>query len=603
MKIPIMLFAFLFALALMANAQVTPTPASAKPAVPEWVQRSNENTRLVLESESKFDPEYYARQGVEGIDGEIHDLKPGVFDRTRAAEAGVVKQLEQRLTQEKDPLVRQDLEILLKAENDNIKGSLLQEKYEIPYFNVGRLAYFGVFGLLDDQVAAGRRPAALVRLRKYAGMEPGYTPIAQLAQDRIRERLNKPGLMGPAKLQVEDDLANTKFFVDGIGKLFEKYKIAGYEAPYAKLKEQLVDYENFVRKEILPRARQDFRLPPELYAFDLENNYGMDLPPAELAAMAHKAFTEIQGQMQTVAAQVAKEKGYKVTDYRDVIRELKKDQLVGDAILPHYQQRLKEIEAIITREHLVTLPDRPARIRLASDAETAAQPAPHMVPPRLLGNTGEQGEFVLPLNIPAAPGSKEAMLKYDDFTFAAASWTLTSHEARPGHELQFDNMIEKGVSEARALYAFNSVNVEGWGLYSEYIMQPFMPHDGQLISLQHRLMRATRAFVDPELQSGKLTPDQVRDILLNDVVLSPAMAKEEVERYTFRAPGQATSYFYGYTRLRELRADVEKSMGPRFDQQKYHDFIMAQGLLPPALLRKAVMEDFVTPGNSSKAGN
>ena len=198
-------------------------------------------------------------------------------------------------------------------------------------------------------------------------MEAGYTPIAQLAQDRIRERLNKPGLMGPAKLQVEDDLAHTKFFVDGIGKLFEKYKIAGYEQAYAKLREQLADYESFVRKEIVPRAREDFRLPSEQYAFDLEN-YGVDIPATELTAMAHKAFTEIQAQMQTVAAQVAKEKGYKVTAYRDVIHELKKDQIVGDAILPHYQQRLKDIEEVIRRQHLVTLPERPARIRLASEA-------------------------------------------------------------------------------------------------------------------------------------------------------------------------------------------------------------------------------------------
>ena len=245
----------------------------------------------------------------------------------------MVKQLEQRLAKEKDPLVRQDLEILIKAENNNIKGSLLREKYEIPYFNVGRLVYFGMFSLLDDQIAAERRPAALVRLKKYTGMEAGYTPIAQLAQDRIRERLNKPGLMGPAKLQVEDDLAHTKFFVDGIGKLFEKYKIAGYEQAYAKLKEQLADYESFVRKEIVPRAREDFRLPSEQYAFDLEN-YGVDIPATELTAMAHKAFTEIQAQMQTVAAQVAKEKGYKVTAYRDVIHELKKDQIVGYLATP-----------------------------------------------------------------------------------------------------------------------------------------------------------------------------------------------------------------------------------------------------------------------------
>ena len=602
MKIAGMFFASIAALALMANAQSSSAPASAKPTLPDWVQRSNENTRLVMESESKFAPEGYARQGMEGLDGEVRDLKPGVFERHRAAEAEVVKQLEKRLAQEKDLLVRQDLEILIKAENDNIKGSLLGEKYELIYINAARQVYGGIHGLLDDQIAAERRPAALVRLRKYVGMEPGSTPVTQLIEDRTRERLSKPGLLGPAKIEVEDDLANSKLLVDGIGKLFEKYKIAGYEAPYAKLKEQLAEYEAFVRKEIVPRARQDFRLPPEEYAFGLER-YGVDIPPQELAGMAHKAFTEIQAQMQTVAAQVAKEKGYKVTDYRDVIHELKKDQIVGDAILPHYQQRLKDIEAIIRREHLVTLPERQARIRLATDAETAVQPAAHMVPPRLLGNTGEQGEFVLPLNIPAAPGSKEATLKYDDFTFSAASWTLTSHEARPGHELQFDYMVEKGVSQARALYAFNSVNVEGWGLYSEYIMQPYMPHDGQLISLQHRLMRAARAFIDPELQAGKLTPEQARDILLNDVVLSPAMAKEEVERYTFRAPGQATSYFYGYTRLRELRADVEKALGSHFDQEKYHDFILSQGLLPPNLLRKAVMQDYVAGANSVKAGN
>ena len=41
--------------------------------------------------------------------------------------------------------------------------------------------------------------------------------------------------------------------------------------------------------------------------------------------------------MEGVAAQVAKEKGYTSSDYRDVIRELKKDQITGDAILPFYK--------------------------------------------------------------------------------------------------------------------------------------------------------------------------------------------------------------------------------------------------------------------------
>src|ERR1017187_6225192 len=149
--------------------------------------------------------------------------------------------------------------------------------------------------------------------------------------------------------------------------------------------------------------------------------------------------------MQTLAAEVAKEHGWKSTDYRDAIRELKKKQITGDAILPFYQARLKAIENIIVANNLVTLPNRPAIIRLATAAETAQQPAPHMVHPPFLNNTGQRGVFVLPLNMPAAAGEKTED-KYDDFTFDAASWTVIAHEARPGHELQFDKMVEEGVS-------------------------------------------------------------------------------------------------------------------------------------------------------------
>jgi uncharacterized protein (DUF885 family) len=295
--------------------------------------------------------------------------------------------------------------------------------------------------------------------------------------------------------------------------------------------------------------------------------------------------------MQQIAARVAKARGYPSSDYRAVIAELKKQQITGEAILPFFEKRLHEIEAIIRDKDLVTLPNRPAVIRLATAAETAQQPAPHMKPPPMLHNTGQRGEFVLPLNIPSANGGAED--KYDDFTFDAASWTLTAHEARPGHELQFDSMVERGVSTARALYAANSTNDEGWGLYAEYIMQPYEPAEGQLITLQLRLLRAARAFLDPELQSGVSTPAHAYDVLEKDVKLSHAFAKEEVERFTFRSPGQANSYFYGYTRLLALRKQTESALGAKFNQHKFHDFILDQGLLPPDLMDKAVREEFV----------
>jgi uncharacterized protein (DUF885 family) len=364
--------------------------------------------------------------------------------------------------------------------------------------------------------------------------------------------------------------------------------MTGCQDAYTKLKDAFAHYREFVQNELLPRARSDFRLPPELYAINLEN-YGVDYTSDELKRLAHQAFSEIQAEMQPLAARVAKERNLPSSDYREVIKALKKEQLKADQVMPLYHQSLANIEDIIRRERLVTLPDRPCIIRLATAAETAEQPAPHMQPPRLLNNHGERGQFILPAGTTGANGKP---LKYDDFTFSAASWTLTAHEARPGHELQFAAMIEHGVSDARAIFAFNSTNVEGWGLYSEWFMFPYMPDDGKLISLQLRLLRAARAFLDPELQDGKIAPQQALHLLENDVVLSEAFATEEVDRFTFRMPGQAVSYFDGYTRLREIRSDAEKELGRKFNVQRFHDFILSQGPLPPNLLRKAVMTDF-----------
>jgi len=570
------------------------TAVAALAQEPAWVTRSNENAQLLIRLQAKFGPEGASAQGVPGLDDQISDFPADRAQKVRAEMIRVRDLLKARLGTETDRLVKQDLQILVGAADRQIRQLDANEKTFLPYADIAGLIFFGEKSLLDDQVKPERRPAALVRLRKYTGMEQGFTPLTQQAEARFREKLRTPGLLGPSKEEVEKNLQNTSTYVNGIGLLLEKYKLQGYGEALTKLREQLTEYDAFVRREVLPKARGDFRLPPATYLAALEN-YGVDYTPDELTRLAHAAFTEYQQQMQQIAVSVAKERGLPSSDYRDVIRELKKEQFSGKEILPKYEATLKLLEAAIREHHLVTLPERAAIISIASAAETAAQPAPHMQPPPLLNNHGERGKFVLPLDTRGAGGAE---LKYDDFTYAAAAWTLTAHEARPGHELQFASMVEHGVSLARAVFAFNSTNVEGWGLYAEWFMLPYMPNEGKLISLQFRMLRAARAFLDPELQSGKITPERAMQVLENDVVCSKAFATEEVERFTFRSPGQAVSYFDGYTRLLALRQDAEKALGPKFNVQRFHDFILGQGLLPPDLLRKAVMEEFVVKERS-----
>jgi len=575
---------------VLAASALAPAEDQGRPA---WIVKSDANAKVLLDVLARFGPEGAGQIGVSGLDEQVLDLGPRLYERSQEATRAALAELERRRASESDALVGQDLDILIQSARDQIEGTDLSRKYELDYVDVPLVVFRGLRSLLDEQVEPARRPAALVRLKKYAGEVPGTTPLTVLAEQRTRERLVVPGLLGPARAEVEKNLGNTGFYLDGIEKLFQKYPLAGYEAPLATLRAQTAAYDDFVRREVLPRARTDFRLPPELYAFRLKQ-YGVDMPPEALADRARTAFVEIRNEMRTLAPLVASKKGLPVTDYRDVIRALKKDQLTGEAILPHYRQRLASLEEIVRRERVVSLPKREAQIRIASEAESAALPAPNMRPPRLLGNTGERGTFLLPLRVPTtgAQGGSEVK-SFDDFTFGAASWTLTAHEARPGHELQFASIVEKGVSAARAVFAFNSVNVEGWALYMEAEMKPYEPLEGQLICLQYRLLRAMRAFLDPELQMGQVQPEAAVKLLMDEGVLSEPFARQEVERYTFRTPGQATSYFYGYTRWMALRAQVELALGPSFDRQRYHDYILSQGLLPPDVLARTVMTEFV----------
>jgi hypothetical protein len=512
-------------------------------------------------------------------------------------EAGVlVAELKARLIDETDPKVRQDLQILIKAGEDYIYSSQLEYDNLLPYLNMPQTIFYGMRGLLDPQVAAARQPAAIVRLRKYAGLEEGYEPITELAKARTAERFGTPGLIGPYKGEIEQELGNAQSYVSGIEQLFQQYGLEGWEEPYQEIVRQLEDYDKWVRAEVLPRARDDYRLPALLYE-DALRNWGVYESPQQLIQTATQGYMDIRNEMDALAPLIAKQKGYDTSDYREVIRLLKKERIAGDELLDYYNARLKDLEKIIRDNRLVSLPDRDAGIRIASEAETAAQPAAHLETPRLIGNTGEFPVFVLPKLGKNADGSWQQ----SDDNFEAGTWTLTAHEARPGHELQYSAMIEQGVSIARAVFSFNSANVEGWALYAEAIAKPYLPLDAQMISLQYRLARAARMFLDPMLNLGLITPEDARRVLLEDVVLGETWAQNEVERYTYRMPGQATAYYYGYTKLQALRTQTELMLKDDFDALAFHDFILAQGLLPPELLREAVTTEFV-PSQRNPAG-
>src|SRR5665213_1665905 len=241
---------------------------------PAWIAKSNDDANVLLKATAEFAPEFGTQTGSAEYDTKVSDLNPGVVARSRAALVAAELEMSRRSAAEEDPQVQQDLSILMKAGQDQIETIDLNEKLMLNYTDVGQLVFFGEFLLLDDQVAPARRPAALARLRKYVGLEPGTAPATELAKALYRESAKNPKLIAPLKGDIEQQIGNIAHYSVGIRKLYAKYgldKMDGAPAALDAMEKQLTAYADWMRDTVLPKARNDFHLPPELYADNLKN--------------------------------------------------------------------------------------------------------------------------------------------------------------------------------------------------------------------------------------------------------------------------------------------------------------------------------------------
>lgn len=534
--------------------------AHAKAA--SWTEKSN----LVATEYTHFFAELYPELGSSFGMTEYDAKATGVVDDMEAKDRAGLKVWQKRLQEaiptEKDANVKIDLAIMSDMVERSLEGLDLDDKLSVVPVELGsRSIYSNLFSLINPQSPAPRKRAAVDRFKAYVEGFGSYKPYLVAHEQRTRSLLSKyhgKPLRLPLKSELEKYLGDSPTYVQGVRKMLEESGRTDWEATFKMFTKQVDAYDKFLRTEILPQARVDFKMPPELYQFTLKSR-GIDASAEWLIKQGRVDFDKVYKDFHTLG-------GVKR------LQELKQHQLTKPKeVEALYALADKDLTEIITKHNLVTLPKIPLKIRLAGDAESKAAPVPHLNPPPIIGNTGERPEFVVPT-------SSTGKMPFDDFSYKEAAIVLTAHEGRPGHDLQFSSMLDGNVSLIRARYAFNNVNVEGWGLYAEDLVFPYLSKDQKLVALQTRLWRIARSFLDPEMQTGKAQPKDVENLFVNKLGVSPEMAKLEVERYTFQDPGQAPSYYYGLLKLRALRNKLGTTKGPGL--KCFNDAVLSLGLLP-----------------------
>ncbi len=579
-------FTFPLPLILLVACSTT-NPKTTSAPQPPWLEQSNKIAREYSLDDAERYPEGASALGFTEYDSKAIQLEDDMETKDLAQEVKWKGRLSKEAQTATDPNYKIDIEVLQKNVENSIAGKKLDEKYgDIPFYPASKKVFKSLRELINEQSGADRKSAAVDRFKAYVNGHGKFAPLLEAYQSRIlyREK-NHPRLrLYPLKTEVEQYLSETNDYLKGVHQLLEKSGRKDWEQDFNNFTKQVENYDAYIRSHYLPKARKDYRLPREVYAYLLKVR-GIDSSPEELIQMATADYQRTYLQYRKLAKEVAKKHDLKATDPVSVIKFLKSKPITKtEDVKILYQNAADNLNRLIVEKNLVSLPKQPLKIRFAGLAESKANPVPSLILPPLIGNRGERPEFLVP-----STGSEK--LPFDDFSYEAAALILTAHEGRPGHDLQFSSMLDNGVSTVRARYAFNNVNVEGWALYAEDLVFPYVPLESQFVATQTRLWRIARAFLDPQIQLGKIKPARVKQVFTKELGVSDTMADLELRRYTYEDPGQAPSYYYGLKKLWAARDSVEKAVGPTFNQRCFNDAVLSMGLLPVDLVAKTLVNN------------
>ena len=172
----------------------------------------------------------------------------------------------------------------------------------------------------------------------------------------------------------------------------------------------------------------------------------------------------------------------------------------------------------------------------------------------------------------------------------AVLWSISMHEALPGHFLHFEHLRKVASPWRKAMVVAPVSVLEGWAHYAEHMVveQGFAKNDPviELGQLAESLVRLCRLVVGLRLHAEDLSVEQGVRFFREEAMLEEASARREAERGAFD-PGYVI-YALGKLMLLKLRKDAQAHQGAGFDLHRFHDDFLGHG---PAAVQRAASAD------------
>jgi uncharacterized protein (DUF885 family) len=548
-----------------------------------------------IEEFGRYAPVSATQLGDHRFDGELDDLSAAGRARTLAWNRDLLGQLQ---AIERPALSRANQVDAAILENQLRYAIWSEESFREWSWNpllYTQLAGQALYGLLAREFAPlpDRLRAVTLRLEKLPGLLEQTR--ANLVAARVPSIHAETAVkQNPGVLSLVDELV-----VPNLGALPEADR-ARLERAIASARTAVNAHQQWLEKELKPKAQGDFRIGRERFDEQLGFALMSPLTRLEIRRRAEAEVVRTRAQMYEIARTVLADRaGAPPTPSSPTPAEQQAaiaaalalanaERPAREGVVELARADLKEATDFVRAKNFVTVPDEPVDVIVMPEFQRGVAVAYCDAPGPL--DRGQHTFFsVSPIPADWTATQVDSFLReYNTRSIA----NLTIHEAMPGHYLQLAHS-NRYPSVLRAMLGSGPF-VEGWAVYTERVMQEqgFRAGDPlmRLVQLKWYLRAVTNAIMDSAIHVDGMSRDDAMTLMTQTGFQEEREAAGKWVRAQLSST-QLSTYFVGYQEHADLRAEVERRQGVKFDLKAYHDQVLSYGSPPVRFVRQLMLEE------------
>ncbi len=340
---------------------------------------------------------------------------------------------------------------------------------------------------------------------------------------------------------------------------------------------------------------RSFRLGEKLYTkkFEYDIHSGNTVEQIYEKAVAHKK--DLHEKMSTLADQLwgkymgnAPKPSEKLKLIKDVIDKVSEKHVSADSFQTAIEKQIPELVEFVKNKNLLYLdPSKPLVVR-KEPAYMAGVAGASITAPGPYDKNGNTYYNVGSLSGWSKERSESYLREYNHYILQI----LNIHEAVPGHyaQLVYSNQSPSLIKSILG----NGAMIEGWAVYTELMMleNGYGNNEPEMWLMYYKWnLRATcNTILDYSVHVKNMNKEDALNLLINEAFQQKAEAEGKWRRVSVTQV-QLCSYFTGYSEIYDLREELKKKMGDKFNLKTFHEKFLSYGSAPVKYVRELMLKD------------